>query len=39
MTRIERIAADLTLVLSALIRALLRHLRSIDAFFAENTNR
>ena len=38
MTRMERIDADLPLVLSAMIRARPRHPRSIDAFFAANTN-
>jgi len=38
MTRIERIDADLVLVLSAMIRARPRHRRSIDAFFAAITN-
>jgi len=38
MTRIERIDADPFLVLSAMIRASQRHPRSIDTFFAANTN-
>jgi hypothetical protein len=38
MTRIERIDADPFLVLSAMIRARQRHRRSIDEFFAANTN-
>jgi hypothetical protein len=38
MTLIERIDADLFLVLSAMIRACLRHPRSIDTFFGANTN-
>jgi len=38
MTRIERIDAELSLVLSAMIRARPRHPRSIDAFFVANTN-
>jgi hypothetical protein len=38
MTRIERIAADPFLGLSAMIRARPRHQRSIDTFFAANTN-
>jgi len=38
MTQIERIDAESFLVLSAMIRARQRHRRSIDAFFAANTN-
>jgi hypothetical protein len=38
MTREERIDADPFLILSAMIRARPRHQRSIDAFFAANTN-
>jgi hypothetical protein len=37
MTRVERIRRSF-LVLSAMIRARQRHQRSIDAFFAANTN-
>jgi hypothetical protein len=38
MTRVERIDADPFLVLSAMIRAHPRHPRSIESFFAANTN-
>jgi hypothetical protein len=38
MTRVERIEADLLLVLPAMIRARPRHPRSIDALFAANTD-
>jgi hypothetical protein len=38
MTQVERIDADPFLVLSALIRARPRHPRSIELFFAANTN-
>jgi hypothetical protein len=38
MTRVERIDADPFLILSAMIRACPGHPRSIDAFFAANTN-